>query len=342
MHNDIKDYDRINTSFLIQKYFEIKYNDKSQKFYNYERHYKFWDEFFGTKIIKSYSDVYMNKNDERISTLKDKVKKDPEKKIRYTKFTDNEKQLRLSQVEDMLSLLMAKDILFPDMKDEVNNKSDKVIQADSTILLKDIGEENSILEQRRNVRVISKVKTENGKKRFVKIYGNVKMKNYGDFKRFCYDKRMKRFLELYLSTIITKDNNKAYTTSKEALCIERDYIEREFDQYDRFRVKVFEKTMQLEEKFFEKNPQAKEELIDKEYKYIPFESIISKIKGKNIDITNALEIRNAFAHNQYPKIITQSILDNINKTIELKGDKTIAEILYLELEKKVDNGINQL
>lgn len=342
MHNDIKNYNRINTSFLIQKYFEINYNDKSQNFYNYERHYKFWDEFFGTEIRNSYSDVYMSKEDERISTLKDKVKKDPEKKIRYTKFTDNEKQLRLSQVEDMLSLLMAKDILFPEMKDKVNNKSDKEIQADSTILLQNIGENSSILEQRRDISLILKPKIGNGTERFVKICGNVKIKNYGNFKRFCYDKRMKSFLELYLSTIITKDDKKAYTVSKEALCIDRNYIEKEFDQYDRFRIKVFEKIMQLEEKFFEKNPQEKDELILTNPIYIPFNRIICKIEKKNIDVTNILEIRNAFAHSQYPNINTQSILDEINKTIASKDNKTIAEILYLELEKKADNCINQL
>ena len=102
----------------------------------------------------------------------------------------------------------------------------------------------------------------------------MKIRNYGNFKRILFDKRLKTLI-----SYLPKDHPIHYDT-----------IIREFDDYDKFRENIFKIIHTFEEKIInDKNLE-----IGRKENYIPFSAITQD--------NELIDIRNAFFHHAYPEV----------------------------------------
>ncbi|HBN04662.1 MAG TPA: hypothetical protein DD434_02590, partial [Bacteroidales bacterium] len=312
---------RANVSYLIKLYLNEKLKDDSQEFYKYDRMYKFFKEGRNNKNV--YHEL--NRFDEKVSEIKEQIKNNqdnPNYKF-YKQFTENEKQLRLLQTQDVLLFLMAKSILF----NEVETKFiDKTIQSES-ILLKNIGiGGKSVLEEKTKVNLSLSVADY-----YLFIEDTLKIKNYGDFKYFCFDKRVSNYLECLLKTF----NDNQYKKGGNPYKIKRQEIEKELENYETYRIAAFEKILEFERIFFQ-NYYTKEEFESiNNGTHFSFEKIIKEF----IEKTNAeseickliKSTRNAFSHSQYP------MQDNwLRNRIDEKNKSNMLDIIYNDFSESIE------
>lgn len=313
---------RANVSYLIKLYLNEKLKDDSQEFYNYDRMYKFFKEEQYNKNV--YHEL--NRFDEKVSEIKEQIKNNqdnPNYKF-YKQLTENEKQLRLLQTQDILLFLMSKSILF----NEVEMKfSDKTIQSES-ILLKNIGiGEKCVLEERAKVNLSLKISDY-----YACIEDTLKIKNYGDFKYFCFDKRVSNYLECLLKTF----NDNQYKKGGNPYRITRQEIEKELENYEKYRIATFDKILEFERIFFQ-NYYTKEEFESiNNGTHFSFEKIIKEF----IEKTNAeseickliKSTRNAFSHSQYP------MQDNwLRNRIDEKNKSNMLDIIYNDFSESIES-----
>lgn len=169
----------------------------------------------------------------------------------FNKFSDNELILRYRMACDILMFGMSKDLL------GVADDSVKMSMANDHT--------NHILNQSHTLSV-KHPETENI------IKGEMKIRDYGNFRRVLFDKRLK-----YLFKYCDKEINLKYSE-----------ILKEFEEYDKSRKEIFEVIHQFEHKVIEE----KGLVIEGAEKYISFDKIT--------DNTELKDIRNAFSHHQYP------------------------------------------
>ena len=313
---------RANVSYLIKLYLNEKLKDDSQEFYKYDRMYKFFKEGRNNKNVY----YELNRFDEKVSEIKEQIKNNqdnPNYKF-YKQLTENEKQIRLIQTQDILLFLMSKSILF----NEVETKfSDKTIQSES-ILLKNIGiGEKSVLEERAKVNLSLKISDY-----YACIEDTLKIKNYGDFKYFCFDKRVSNYLECLLKTF----NDNQYKKEGNPYRITRQEIEKELENYEKYRIAAFDKILEFERVFFQ-NYYTKEEFESiNNGTHFSFEKIIKEF----IEKTNAeseickliKSTRNAFSHSQYP------MQDNwLRNRIDEKNKSNMLDIIYNDFSESIES-----
>jgi len=219
-------------------------------------------------------------------------------------------------VQDILILLMAIDDLTAAMGTKGNFSSYK---------LRNIGcasESSDILSMlmpfSMTLEIPSLIKDEPAKVITIK-QDDLKLKNYGDFFRFIYDRRIRTLLQN------VKENE-----------FTRQQIEEELECYNRMRIPVFKQVLSTEEKIWKQLPseQLHKKADDKEHPVnIDFKYLMQfvNIKESNIEIIKA--IRNAFSHNQYP---TDSAV------ARLVFDKKQIPELAKEITKLLHNKTNQI
>lgn len=312
---------RANVSYLIKLYLKEKLKDDSQEFYKYDRMYKFFKEERNNKNVYHVLDRFHSE----VSIKKEQIKnnKDNPNYKFYKQFTENEKQLRLIQTQDILLFLMSKSILF----NEVETKfSDKTIQSES-ILLKNIGiGEKSVLEERAKVNLSLKISDY-----YACIEDTLKIKNYGDFKYFCFDKRVSNYLECLLKTF----NDNQYKKEGNPYRITRQEIEKELENYEKYRIAAFDKILEFERVFFQ-NYYTKEEFESiNNGTHFSFEKIIKEF----IEKTNAeseickliKSTRNAFSHSQYP------MQDNwLRNRIDENTKNSMLELIFNDFSDSIE------
>jgi hypothetical protein len=325
---------KCNVSYLIARYHSIVNQDSLQEMYSYERNYRIFDllnqnciklkpngepifkatSTIDFKQVRSGIEVHVkqlkmeresrNKWDraktvETIPATQEKKEAEKSKCRRcYNEFNDNERTLRRYQVQDILSFMMAKDILTNHEKDvdEAAKAEEKAERGNINGLrnnfggfkLKDMSPNNSrsILEQ--SVPFEMTLTFKNGS-RITITQEELKMKNYGDFFMVLSDSRIESLLPYIQDVAIKK--------------VSREILEAELDMYDRERVGVFENMQNIEKGILEVKP----ELRDKKFedgKPITnnFNALLSEfgVNGENGEIHNILvDIRNAFCHNHY-------------------------------------------
>ncbi|HJH69568.1 MAG TPA: type VI-B CRISPR-associated RNA-guided ribonuclease Cas13b [Bacteroidaceae bacterium] len=273
---------RFNVTYLILKYHESVKNDKSQKFYGWDKGYKVIDKLEGGKcfnqtgFLEEYD--FKRKIDNYIDTFKIKLtgnnyrrasdeEKDTElKKIeKYRKELDmNERTLRRLKVQDILMFYMAKNIIGSD----VDNFKMNGISPDI--------EDEGILELK--IPFSMKITLSDGTEKTI-YQEAIKIKNYGDFFCYLYDDRVKSLLPQ-----ISKAE------------IDRMELDRELMNYDLTRPQIFSLILDFEKSINDKYPDMTKERHGFTDLLNRLEILDSKEK-ENIRL-----VRNAFSHNKYPNI----------------------------------------
>ena len=320
--------DRTNTIYIIQKYFELeRSNDNNQEFYKYERNYKVINKLYNQRknnnqfnpLIKKFFDtssIEFNKvlkeiapiQIEKMPVPKGKLLKDAQAKMKLdiSHLKQTEKQIRLIKVEDMLLFLMAKKTLFENVSKTVQLKmADEVFQlknikpqagdiSDTTLSLQlpfeliyrvnKMDDTNQVkLEQLHTITIHQQ---------------NLKAKNYGDFVKFTKDRRL----------------NNLFSWLPANTRVERSTLQKELDNYDTIRLRVFEIIQQFEMLVLQKLGIRQDEK-DSTVKYKSFNDILTTfyttypayLKEQEM----AKQIRNAFSHNQYPMQTIFNTEDNL-------------------------------
>ena len=293
------------TTFFIEQYFLHCLNgDKPLEYYNFKRTYdvinKVKDDrksFFKPIAPKYYDTNELTQLSEEIKQLIATLEKQPENappnragqkpKLyydqmhnMYKQFCDNEKIIRTYKAQDMMLFLMGKELLFMD-KDKFDFK------------LQDVLFDNSINRNKEKGTIVQKDILSAPKLYEMKVYGKIVYqedltpKNYSDFKSFVKDPR----LPVLFEWIETKS-------------MERKYLERELEKYDRVRMTVLEKIHLFEHTMFEKYA-AELEKRNGANKYYAFNVILDTYQYiHSLDEGEkrfVIEIRNSFSHNQYPR-----------------------------------------
>lgn len=187
---------------------------------------------------------------------------------REDKKADYDKKIRFTEICDIVSFYMMKDLL------QIR---------DVEVKLKSHEPDNYILSQTDTLKVPFSFKyKENGNKtvkHFVLTGKDMKIKNYGNFKRLLSDKRLRIYCQHF------EDNH----------IFDYDSVEKEFHTYDILRSEVFEKILLFEKTVIDKhnlNIKGKDNRIE-------FKEIVSH-SGLQESEANILQfIRNAFFHHDY-------------------------------------------
>ena len=272
---------RFNVTYLILKYHESVKNDKSQKFYGWDKGYKVIDKLEGkscfrqTNFLENYD--FKGKTNEYIDTLKIKQRwntykkaSNEEKEIelkkieKYRKELDeNEKTLRRLKVQDILLFYMAKNII----GSNVDNFKMKSISPHK---------EEGILELQ--IPFSMKFTLSDGTEKTI-YQEAIKIKNYGDFFCYLYDERVKSLLPQ-----IKKAE------------IDRMELDRELMNYDLTRPEIFSLILDFEKAVNNKYPEMTKERHG-------FTDLLNKLEVLNsLEKDNIRLVRNAFSHNKYPNI----------------------------------------
>jgi hypothetical protein len=297
---------RTNTIYLLQQYFKHQLDDKVQEFYSYPRTYKVVDQYFA-RHQKSFAQVqeYGMTTSEAMGEQKhieqwiaqlptedrSGINQRASKLAAWKERNYTEKQIRHQSAQDMVLFLMVKDLML--------TTGDPKLWADnlSKMKLRDItpNNEKSILSmaipfkleqsykefinEEPTGRVISKIIQQDA----------LKIKNYGDFRRFMKDRRLPNLMFYYTDDVVDRAD-----------------LERELDAYDKARIDIFRSVLQFEEVLLALDPAAKNYKIgttqEKEHGrlllYIHDKYPQCQLSLENMELMK--NIRNTFSHNQYP------------------------------------------
>ena len=292
--------DRVNTIFVLQQYFKHVLEDAPQGFYDWKRSYKIFNRFNDDRQskFKKLPEAYFSTHEfeEQTPAIKKWINSKPEINDKgeneranrlgdLKDFQKNEKYIRHLKAQDMVLFLAAKDLLkktgdaalLSQNIDQVK-LANITPKSETSILSTQIPFEIELTFQRIDKRTFQK-----------KIYQKaLKIKNYGDFRRFVKDRRLPNLME-YL-----KDER-----------IERADLEKELEAYHNTRIEVFRIVQAFEtlvhthlREDLQTNlriPVGKSEHEGILWTYFEHEGMdkqaIERIKN----------LRNAFAHNQYPE-----------------------------------------
>ncbi|MBR5898837.1 MAG: type VI-B CRISPR-associated RNA-guided ribonuclease Cas13b [Muribaculaceae bacterium] len=326
--------ENINAAWLIKQYHQTVLEDGMQPMYGFKRNYKLFDTLWPKKDkngnplnIKQYLKPnlrHINYGSETISLSLNDIKQYSKKyadidiRAEFRRFDDHERLFRRYQVQDIVTFLMAKDILNADYpsrdtknKEIAQNHEFKNIdkfKLKALCLKASKEEKDNILEYQVPFTVtlsIGEIKVEISQE-------NMKIKNYGEFFRYVNDTRLVNLLP-YLSDKIDDDGY---------IKIKRAQLEQELQAYDNNRVEIYKcvhdvekfilnKFKVLENKYYTRKPDYSFEFhdncpekgnpvqnnfnaivnyFDKIIQHLSTEAQLSSIMG---------EIRNAFSHNRY-------------------------------------------
>lgn len=299
-----------NVAYLIYAYFMNAKEDDAQTFYNYPRCYPLFntlgkkgrggDDFYksmqeiyelypvlGDVIEKHVSGVQLSYKD-RIS-LAEKQQDEREKLRRQAHvMRETEKIIRRYKVQDTLVFLMAESLLFADTAGV--DKQGKLSRL-SALQLKDIAESNVLSEKMPFFAVT--VTSRRGWTKTV-YQENLKLKNYSQFYRFLYDRRIPTLFDM------TMEKN-----------VERQDIERELEAYDRVHPEILKTTFEIEKAYYKEHP---------EVSYAKFSEIVNSDESLSDDEAKRVSnIRNSFSHVSYPTSVYSAKKENLpNKAITIK------------------------
>lgn len=239
-----------------------------------------------------------------------------------SEFKKNERAIRRYKVQDILLFLMAKDIL------QANGGKDTKVAMDR---IKDF--------KLSNIKPIRQGETENGRNiltlkvpfsldllladgsRITIRQEELKLKNYGDFYRFVFDRRIKGLIPYV----------------KEARVVDRAVLEEELGNYDLHRPEIFRIVHSFEKAILGKHP----ELLDPDnemYYYtdrldkkkpvrLNFNAMIRFETANEGDVDKLIEIRNAFGHNRYAEGVLSDACDlpKVAKSVKKEFAKLVAK-----------------
>lgn len=295
---------RMNVAFLIQQYFRLQLNDDTQPFYEWKRNYEFIDRLLDNRrkqrqtLEKKYHlpERIAEKAKEWFKELAEREQKDPQAKSLRPQarlFKESEDRIRLLRTEDRLMFLMAALNL-------AKYQNRDVMAVLATYNLKDIRPQNedgkSLWEQKVEYTQPIKFTIKDGGdcdgERTI-IQPNLKMKNFGDFRRMLYDRRLRSLLPYFPATTP----------------ISRERIHQELEAYEKLRIAVFLQVYAFEKQYigmyanemqYSSQPSGKMN----DSKHGTLLSYLSQIQPEIFTpqlIERMKALRNGFSHNQFPK-----------------------------------------
>lgn len=220
----------------------------------------------------------------------------------FRDMTENEKQLRRHRINDIITFLMAKDIL---VADDTILLGEKISNLDALKLsnVKPIGveEAKSILEIMVPFRIKLKLK---GGNEVVINQDSIKLKNYGDFLRYLHESRLETLIPY-----LTDDDNAVKIT------LDRDQLDHELENYDAQRAEVYKNVHRIEKLILVECNDLRHATFkyndskDNDEKSSPvannFNELLSRFQQRfpdkiDEDVKNEMiNIRNSFSHNAY-------------------------------------------
>lgn len=294
-----------NVVYLLQKYYELL-NDNSQPFYSYKRNYRTVDEWFDKRDRKDKKAMLQpiepqNKTTQELTELAIEIKNSERKrpdgtpfyKVYSDKVIEQEKLIRHFKVCDQVLFIMCRELA-----NSMSGETNMLANLTEGFLLKNIipGNAQSIL----NKSIPYKLPKEN---KF--ISDTIKIKDYGKFRRFLKDRRLKNMLTYFNDDKVTRDELRAH-----------------LDVYERRRVGIFKAIYEFEQACG-KNSGFKDEIgrLMQHPGRVAHKHLTKKyqeLKGLSAQAIQHLDmIRNAFAHNQFPaKDKIKDILDDDMNFVE--------------------------
>lgn len=318
LRNLIASADRTNSAFLLRLYFEHQLNDHQQDFYESARWYKIFEHFYVSKNGEMNDGPYYKTsemNDALLDEVKGWIQSLPETipepsrsnsfhrrieekptltragaKKSLTFYQKNERRLRQIKAQDMALFLMAKDLL------RMSGDNDTWQGNLNKLKLKDIipdAERGPLSEfisyelKLQYSEMLNGLKKPDGKTIDRTIFQTrIKVKNYGDFRRFLKDRRLNNLMFYFDDAMV-----------------DRIHIEREIDEYDRNRIKIFELVRAFEDKVVKRwpemaklrpakgEPSLHQQILDKYFSAQPLH------KNQAERMRN---LRNSYFHNEFP------------------------------------------
>lgn len=291
--------DRANAVYLLKKLFE-KSEDQSQWFYKAKRSYKIFDRLqvkknsFSKLIPQYYSPEGFQEKLPKLKTWiaslpETNSAKSPERANRtadLVSFKKNEKHIRHLAAQDQVLFLMVKDLImkvWPDLfqnPSQLNEMKLRAISPDG---------DQSVLSQFIPASLI--IKKGKNPDDIINITQNqLKIKNYGDFRRFVKDRRIPGLLK-YLNS--------------EQKNITREILEKELSDYESHRIHIFQVFQEFEMTLFKKYSQElKDILSDVNNDVSEHQKLLNLYAAKtNTDVRNLAPlaaIRNSYSHNELP------------------------------------------
>lgn len=279
-----------NNSYMLVAYLKHHLKDDVQEFYNWERIYKIFNNYFDPNPRRGVATKLKPLNEPQRKELFNEVKKwavsksrnsETNYEHRFRDFEANEKKLRHVKMEDIVTFLACNYLLKNINKNLLNVEGQFYLRdispnADKGVLDKPMdrfGRDFSFYCENKTGTLTESIKGT------TRIYQDeLKVKNIGDFNRFSKDRRLNNLL--------------AYIQKPQ---ISRTELEAELERYDKVRVEIFQVIHEFETRMKEHVPEndAKD-----------FGNIM--VKYQQLTGTDGLtgeqvqKIRNAFSHNQYP------------------------------------------
>lgn len=345
-----------NTVFLIQQYLlHEKNGDDAQIFYrNYKRIYPYIERLIQKinnfpidnsqkTLEKSISIIKTEFLGEKLEHLKKKLAKNPndlgykakyERKLKVkhklAKINENEKKIRLTKVQDMLTFLMAEVILFnqKEEKNIVNFDFTKGKYQLKNLQASDVEDNKNLLTASLDIYYNYSVKemTDEGdlknEKHTIKIFqNNLKIKDYGVFIRYIKDRRLN---PLFL-----------WLEDKAEIAIPD--LKTELLAYDKYRIEALECILAFEAKALT----LKDAIVEITAFYAPIEQENAKIQA-DIDKIKILKNENVAKIKDYDLILGEhNKCKKELKNIKDKAQKKILEQQYLDEKKLLSNNVEK-
>jgi len=298
-----------NNAFIIQEYFKRVEKDESQTFYEFKRSYELLTKLYDTRrpkdrkpappkffapeeLTEKYRDIKKKlalKIDQKLAGVE---KGSPEEaRIRsnfskqYKKLMDDEKQIRLFKTCDMVQFLMV-DQLYQQLGLEYKS----LVKKDQTGTSFQMGKEYSlreiipdgqdgILSLKTQVKLPLYLDKGDSTECKIIVRDKMKIKNYGDFRLFLKDRRIKGLLP--------------YIDAEE---IAYEALKRELEEFDKCRRAVIAEILR-----FEQNTVKKFNMELSGKRFFNHEKFLEKGSGYSAEEIESMSLlRNAFFHSIYP------------------------------------------
>lgn len=303
--NLIHNVARVNSSFMIETFYELELDDAPQYFYREKRTYKLFNQLkddrgFRNKRDKLPSQFFsIREFVEMMPDLEKWIKTKPvlnktgeneqeSKRKALRIFEKNEKAIRQEKAKDMVLFLMVKDLMLKSgdetlLRDNIQELKLREVTPDSeSVGILSLQKTFLLTQIYKSQQEKDGVKIERTVKKTIKA--ELKYKNYGDFRRFIKDRRMSELM-FYLSAEV----------------IDKKELERELEKYDKARLEVFQIISNFETVAYPRyKSRIKEADKNHEHKRI-LELLAEEFPEIEPIREKALNIRNKFSHNQYPE-----------------------------------------
>ncbi|MCB9261926.1 MAG: hypothetical protein H6607_06085 [Flavobacteriales bacterium] len=293
----------LNVSFMIKAFFEFELQDNGQPYFQYKRSYDWINKLEDTRtkkqkfipLKKQY--YHLTELEKGVDNWKNKMNQKPEATDNeiaikgnllklYKQFEDNEKQLRLTQLQDRALFLSHTLLSTCTSAHFVPGENDYQLKNIKNLLNKSGKIEVSIPYQ--VIDYVDKERKLEGSK--IIFQNDLRRKNFGDFRRFMKDRRINDLLPYF------NDSR-----------IERGRVEAELTRYDELREDFAEILYRFEQNVIHNHKHSfGDYFVNHTKNYIGFLEVLEIYKNQRSVSDEEADmmrwIRNSFVHNQFPSI----------------------------------------